>query len=205
VVLPDLTERAAAPAPHPWLAQRGGPPVVVAAGRLEGQKNFPLLLEAFARLRRERPARLLILGEGRKRAPLEEQARALGIEDDLALPGFIDNPYAAFSRAALFVLSSDHEGLPAVLIQALACGCPVVSTDCPHGPAEILDHGRYGELVPVRDAPALAAAMARTLDHPLPAQTLRARGGEFSLASSVNRYLELLGSHAQVAPPRGAS
>jgi glycosyltransferase involved in cell wall biosynthesis len=192
VVPPDLAARTAAPAPHPWLATRGGPPVVVAAGRLEGQKNFPLLLDAFARLRRQRPARLLILGEGGKRPQLEAQARALGIEDDVALPGFIDNPYAAFSRAALFALSSNYEGLANVLIEALACGCPVVSTDCPHGPAEILAGGRYGELVPVGDVARLADAMARTLDHPLPAETLRARGAEFSLERSVAQYLALL-------------
>jgi glycosyltransferase involved in cell wall biosynthesis len=192
VVPPDLPARAAAPAPHPWLAQAGGPPVVVAAGRLEGQKNFPLLLDAFARLRQRRPARLLILGDGDKRAQLKAQAQALRIPDDVALPGFVANPYAAFARAALFVLSSDYEGLPTVLIEALACGCPVVSTDCPSGPAEILDGGRFGELVPVRDAPALAAAMARTLDHPLLAETLRTRGGEFSLERSVAQYLALL-------------
>jgi glycosyltransferase involved in cell wall biosynthesis len=191
VVRPELLQRARQPPPHPWLAD-GAAPVVVAAGRLKPQKNFPLLLRAFARLRQQRPARLLILGEGKQRQELEALARELRIADDVALPGYEPNPYAAFARAALFVLSSDWEGLPNALVEALACGCPVVATDCPSGPAEILAGGRYGELVPVGDAERLAAAMARTLDHPLPAEVLRARGAEFSLERSVARYLDLL-------------
>src|SRR5690606_37626457 len=134
------------------------PPVLVAAGRLVPQKNFPLLLAAFAQLRAQRPARLLILGEGRERPRLEAAAHELGIAADVALPGHVDNPYAAYARASLFVLSSDWEGLPTVLIEALACGCPIVATDCPSGPAEILQGGRYGSLVPMGDAAALAQA-----------------------------------------------
>jgi glycosyltransferase involved in cell wall biosynthesis len=191
VVSPELLQRARQSSPHPWLAD-GAAPVVVAAGRLKPQKNFPLLLRAFARLRQQRPARLLILGEGKQRQELETLARELRIADDVAMPGYAPNPYAAFSRAALFVLSSDWEGLPTVLIEALACGCPVVATDCPSGPAEILAGGRYGELVPMGDVERLAAAMARTLDHPLAAEILRARGAEFGLERSVARYLELL-------------
>ncbi len=191
VVTPELAVRAAESAPHPWLDD-GGTPVIVAAGRFVPQKNFPLLLRAFARLRERRPARLLIIGEGRERPRLQAQVEALGIGDDVALPGFTENPYAAFSRAALFVLSSDYEGLGNALIEALACGCPVVSTDCPSGPAEILDGGRYGELVPVNDTEALAAAMIRTLDAPLPTDMLRRRGAAFSLQRSAGRYLDLL-------------
>lgn len=191
VVTPELAALAAEAAPHPWL-EEGGAPVIVAAGRLVPQKNFPLLLRAFARLRQQRPARLLIFGEGPKRSELEALAGSLGIGNDLAMPGFVANPYAAFARASLFVLSSDCEGLPNVLIEAMACGCPVVSTDCPSGPLEILQGGRWGELVPPNDSEALSAAMLRTLDAPLPKDTLRARGGEFSLENSARHYLELL-------------
>ena len=191
VVTPELPVRAAAPPPHPWLAD-AGPPVILGAGRLAPQKRFTLLLEAFARLRADRAARLVVLGEGPERGRLEALARTLGIAGDVALPGFVANPYAGFARASLFVLSSDYEGLPGVLVQALACGCPVVSTDCPSGPGEILEGGRWGELVPVGDAAALAAAMARTLDAPLPAETLRRRGGEFSRERSARGYLRLL-------------
>jgi len=192
VVGPELSRLARAPAPHPWLTGEDGIPVIVAAGRLAPQKNFPLLLQAFALLRRQRPVRLLIFGEGPQRPQLEALAETLGIGADLALPGFVDNPYAAFSRAALFVLSSDFEGLGNVLIEAMACGCPVVSTDCPFGPAEILDDGRFGELVPVNDAAALCAAMQRALEAPPAAELLRRRGAEFSRARSVERYLQLL-------------
>ncbi|QCQ22763.1 glycosyltransferase [Desulfoglaeba alkanexedens] len=198
VVTPELAALPAAPAPHPWL-EDGGPPVIVAAGRLVPQKNFPLLIEAFARLRRRRLARLLILGEGEQRGELEALASQLSIAADVALPGFVANPYAAFARAALFVLSSDYEGLGNVVIEALACGCPVVSTDCPSGPAEILDNGRYGELVPVGDAAALSAAMARALDAPPPRELLRRRGDDFTLEDGARRYLDLL------LPGRGTS
>jgi len=192
VVTVELAALAAEPAPHPWLAGHDGVPVIVAAGRLVPQKNFPLLLHAFARVRKERPARLLILGEGPERSQLEALRDSLGIGEDVALPGFVGNPYAAFARAALLVLSSDYEGLGNVLIEALACGCPVVSTDCPSGPAEILEGGRFGELVPPNDAAALSAAILRTLADPLPADRLRGRGAEFGLERSVARYLQLL-------------
>ena len=193
VVTPKLGVLAGEAPPHAWLGEDTGWPVIVGAGRLVASKNFPLLLKAFAKLRERRPARLLILGEGPERGRLEALAHDLALTDCVALPGYVANPYAAFSRAALFVLSSDHEGLPTVLIEALACGCPVVSTDCPSGPAEILEYGRYGELVPVDDAGALADAMERALRSPLSAVQLRRRGMEFGLEAGVRRYRELLG------------
>lgn len=193
VIKSDLAARAGEAAPHPWLADGGAAPVIVATGRLAPQKNFPLLLQAFALLRRQRPARLLILGEGRLRPQLEALIAELGLGEDVALPGFVTNPYAAFARASLFVLSSDYEGLGNVLIEAMACGCPVVSTDCPSGPAEILEGGRLGELVPVKDAVALSAAMLRALDTPRAnADALRRRGAYFSQERSAERYLDLL-------------
>ena len=131
------------------------------------------------------------MGEGKQRGELESLTRQLDIADDVAMPGYFSNPYAAFAHAALFVLSSDWEGLPTVLIEALACGCPVVATDCPSGPAEILADGRFGELVPPGDVDALASAMARSLERPAPTETLRARGADFSLGRSVARYLDL--------------
>jgi glycosyltransferase involved in cell wall biosynthesis len=207
VVTPQLALRAAEAPPHPWLESNSEPParssadapVVVAAGRLVPQKNFALLLTAFARLRTQRTVRLLIFGEGPERPRLEALVRSLGIGADAALPGHVANPYAAYARAALFALSSDWEGLPTVLIEALACGCPVVSTDCPSGPAEILEHGRCGRLVPTGDAAALAEAMARTLDEPSDAEALRRRSQAFTLARSAQRYLDLLERISQPA------
>jgi glycosyltransferase involved in cell wall biosynthesis len=187
----DLDRLACAPAPHPWLDQRHEP-VVLAAGRLVEVKDFVTLLRAFATLRRQRPARLVVLGEGPQRGALLSLAEQLGVAQHVALPGFSTNPVAWMARAALFVVSSRYEGGPNVLIEALACGTPAVSTDCPHGPREILDHGRWGRLVPVGDAPALAAAMAATLEAPLPAETLRAAMAPYRVDTAARAYLAAL-------------
>lgn len=152
---------------HPWF-EAGAPPVVLAVGRLTPQKDYPTLLRAFARVRQSVPTRLLILGEGELHADLWCLAQALGIADSVAMPGYEPNPFAYMRRARVYVLSSRYEGLPNALIQAMACGCPVVSTDCPSGPNEILDGGRYGALVPVGDVESLAAAIVRGLQGQLP-------------------------------------
>lgn len=188
------------PAPHPWL-QVDDRPVIVAAGRLTEPKDFPTLLRAFAKVRRQRPARLLILGEGELRGELEGLARQLGLTDDeVQLPGFARNPYAYFARAALFVLSSRWEGLPGVLIEAMACGAPAVATDCPSGPREILEDGRWGPLVPVGDADALARAMLAVLATPTDQRPdVRLRARDFDLERAVDAYLDALGLPRQAA------
>jgi glycosyltransferase involved in cell wall biosynthesis len=176
---------------HPWF-ELGEPPVILAVGRLTAQKNFSTLIRAFARLRSQRAVRMIILGEGELRGILEKQVAELGLAADVILPGFMDNPFAWMRRSALFVLSSAWEGLPGTLIQAMACAVPVVSTDCPSGPVEILENGRWGKLVPVGDAGALAAAMAATLDeteHPDVAK----RAADFGVDQAVNGYLTALG------------
>jgi glycosyltransferase involved in cell wall biosynthesis len=192
VVTPDLRQQAAAPLDHPWF-QPGAPPVILAAGRLVPQKDYPTLLRAFAALDPARKLRLLILGEGPERPTLECLARELGIAERVALPGFRENPFAYMARARVFVLSSAWEGLPGVLIQAMACGTPVVSTDCPSGPREVMADGRYGPLVPVGAVPALAEAIARTLDDPLSSALLEGRAADFSLAPVTRRYLDAMG------------
>lgn len=179
-----------APLDHPWFAP-GEPPVVLGVGRLTAQKDFDVLIRAFASVRNMRPARLMILGEGELRPELEALVRQLGIGADVALPGFQANPLAYMRRAALFVLSSRFEGLPTVLVEAMACGTPVVSTDCPSGPAEILEGGKWGRLVPVGDAPALADAMAATLAEANPPQ-VEARAAAFGVENAVNAYLQLM-------------
>src|SRR5574337_725737 len=191
VVTPELHEKMHAPLDHPWLAP-GSPPVLLAVGRLVAQKDFPTLLKAFARVRAVRPARLLILGEGKKRTQLELLARQLGVAADVALPGCAPNPFPYMMRASMFVLSSAWEGLPGVLIEAMTCGCPVVSTDCPSGPAEILDGGAYGPLVPVGDDAALAEAILSVLKTPPDPEGLRARAALFSADHAADQYLELL-------------
>ena len=191
---------------HPWF-QPNLPPVVLSAGRLVPQKDFATLLRAFARIRATRQARLVILGEGPLRPDLGALARDLGIEDDLSLPGFVQNPFAYMARAAVFALSSAWEGLGNVIIQALAVGCPVVSTDCPSGPAEILQGGAFGELVPVADDGALAEAIVATLDEPPNPERLRERAWCFSIDHAAQQYLTaLLGErHPAHEAPRGAS
>lgn len=191
VVTPDLLTRAAQPVNHPWFAE-GEPQVILGVGRLSPQKDFATLLRAFARVRAERPARLLILGEGALRPELERLADELGISSDVQLPGFVDNPMAFMAKASLFVLSSRFEGLPTVLIEAIACGTSTVSTDCPSGPREILEDGRLGGLVPVGDPGALAHFIEQGLDNPVPAELLRAKAEEFTVERAVDRYLELL-------------
>ncbi|WP_148221295.1 glycosyltransferase [Truepera radiovictrix] len=191
VVTDTLQEKARAPLEHPWFNE-GEPPVILGVGRLAPQKDFPTLIRAFAEMRRKRPVRLVILGEGGERGALEALVTELGIAADVDLPGFVDNPFAYMARAHLFVLSSRFEGLPGVLIQAMACGCPVVATDCPSGPSEVLAGGQYGPLVPVGDAAALAEAMTKTLAAPPPREKLQGRAADFSEQATVPRYLEVL-------------
>ena len=191
VVTERLSERAREPLDDPWF-RAGEPPVVLGVGRLRPQKDFELLLRAFARLRRQQPARLVLLGEGPERGKLEALAGELGLAGDVALPGFVRNPFAYMARARVFALSSRFEGLPGTLIQAMACGCSVVSTDCPSGPREILEGGRHGALVPVGDEQALAAALAQTLAAPSAPESLRERAEAFSAERVARAYLDLL-------------
>ncbi|QIK38595.1 glycosyltransferase [Caldichromatium japonicum] len=191
VITPALHALAAGPCPHPWL-EPGQPPVILGAGRLQAQKDFPTLIRAFAQVRRARDCRLMILGEGGGRKALESLIAKLGLGDVVTLVGFRPDLPAYLVRAALFVLSSRWEGSPNVLTEALALGVPAVSTDCPSGPAEILANGRYGPLVPIGDANALAEAMGQTLDRPLPAAVLRAAVAEYDWLESTRAYLEVL-------------
>jgi glycosyltransferase involved in cell wall biosynthesis len=190
VVDRQLKLKAQAPLDHHWFAP-GSPPVFLAVGRLTPQKDFANLIRAFAIVRQQRPARLIILGEGETRSALEAEIATLGITEDVSLPGFNANPYAYMARAAIFVLSSRWEGLPTVSIEAMACGCAVVSTDCPSGPREILAGGKYGLLVPIENSPALAAAMLQTLDTPVDRTQSIERGLYFSSERAVNEYLKL--------------
>lgn len=192
VVTPRLAALAQETPDHPWIGDKSVP-LILGAGRLTEQKDFPTLIRAFAKLRANRPARLVILGEGRGRGRLEQLAVELGVADDVALPGFTPNPYAWMTKARLFVLSSMWEGSPNVLTEALALGVPSVSTDCPSGPREVLAGGRWGPLVPVGDADGLAVAMAATLDAPQPAEALRAAVSDYTRDAAAAAYLARLG------------
>ncbi len=184
-----MLDAAAMPVDHPWL-QPGELPVLLAAGRLQEQKGFDVLLKAFQIASRTTPCRLIVMGEGEDRPKLEALARELGVADRVSLAGFVQNPYAMMSRAKVFVLSSRWEGLPTVLVEAMACDAAIVSTNCPSGPDEILENGRYGMLVPVEDPEALAAAIIKTLESPPP--SARSRAQDFSVSDAANAYLRVL-------------
>lgn len=178
------------PLSHPWFTP-GAPPVILSAGRMTPAKDHRTLLDAFTMLRRDRECRLVILGEGPMREDAEQHALQLGIMEDVLMPGFQDNPFNWMRSAQLFVLSSRHEGFPNVLVEAMACGTPVVSTDCPSGPAEILEDGKWGRLAPVGDATALAAAMSEALDDNT-APDLGRRAAAFSMARAAERYAKVM-------------
>ncbi|MEM9440965.1 MAG: glycosyltransferase [Pseudomonadota bacterium] len=190
VVSSSLHRQADEPIDHDWFAS-GEPPVILAVGRLEPRKGFQDLIAAVGKIVEKRPIRLMIFGEGKLRPALERQTADLGLSNVVAMPGWCPNPFAYMARAALFVLPSHYEGLPGVLIQALACGCPVVATDCPTGPREILDGGRFGELTPVGDVDAMADAIIAAIAAPHPKAMLQARGNEFSVDRAVDRYLSM--------------
>lgn len=191
VVSPELFVRVGQPVTHPWFLSKAFP-IVIAVGRLTKAKDFPTLLRAFALVKSHCDAKLVILGEGEERGRLEEMIKSLNLQDDVDMPGFVDNPYAYMKRANLFVLSSQWEGLGMVLIEAMACGTPVVATDCLSGPREILEDGKWGKLVPVGDSKALAEAILDTLRNPSDTDpSVRAR--DFSVERAVREYANVLG------------
>ena len=181
---------------HPWFIGSQSQ-VVLAVGGLKTVKDFATLVRAFAEVRRTRPLKLVILGDGPERGRLEALVSELGLSGDVSLPGFTANPYACMRRSAVFVLSSVTEGFPNVLLEALACGCPVVSTDCQSGPDEILEGGKWGELVPVGNPGALAAAMVRALENPLPGEQLVSRAAFYSIDRAVSQYYGALNDGAR--------
>jgi glycosyltransferase involved in cell wall biosynthesis len=192
ILKPELLERAREKAAHPWFGS-AHPPIILGVGRLARQKDFPTLIRAFARVLESHPCRLVILGEGQERPALEKLIDEMGLGDVIELPGFVENPFAYMSRAALLVLSSAWEGFGNVLAEALALGLPVVSTDCPSGPREILEDGRFGALVPVGDVEAMAEAMTHTLDHPPDKENLLRASLRFQVDECAEKYLKTFG------------
>lgn len=185
-----ILAQAAEPLDHPWF-QAGAKPVVLGIGRLEKQKDFLNLLEAFSQVRKKVDAQLVVLGEGSQRQVLEARIRELGIAGEVWLAGFVANPFPFFQRASVFALSSAWEGLPTALIEALILGVPIVSTNCPSGPFEILEGGKYGTLVPVGDS----AALARGIEDALSGHTPTVPNDAFlrySLDAVLDQYIEAM-------------
>ena len=192
VITDELLARALEPAHHPWL-ERKTCPVILAVGRLQHAKNYPMLFEAVRQLKERLDCRLLVLGEGDLRGEFEAEIARLGLSDSVDLRGFRANPMAFMRQADVFALSSDWEGLSNVLLEAMAVGCPVVSTDAPYGPREVLQDGRLGRLVPVGDAAAFARALEETLRHPGDPERRKAWARRFTVDACADRYLELAG------------
>ncbi len=185
VVPSDLAQRAALPVSHPWFDQ--GRKIVVAIGRLVEVKDYPMMIDAVALVP---AAHLMILGEGDLLSDLQLRAVERGVEDRVEFLGFRDNPFAYLARASALALTSRYEGFGNVIAEALACGTPVVSTDCESGPAEIVDNGKFGRLVPVGDVEAMAAGIAQTLEEQPDREKLIERGFEFSIGRSATAYIE---------------
>lgn len=175
---------------HPWI-DASAPPLFLAVGRLTAQKDYPTLLAAFARVRAQRTGRLVILGEGELRQDIQARIEALGLLDDVELLGFQPNPYPWMKACAAYVMSSAWEGFPNSLVQAMACGARVVSTDCRTGPDEILEGGKWGRLVPVGDAEALAEAMIATLDDSRPPE-VSGRIAMFRASRAIDEYVKII-------------
>lgn len=191
VVSDWLVEQSHAPIAPDWLADSCR--FILGVGSLDPRKGFLDLLTAFALVRRRRDVHLVILGEGKQRNELESRVAELGLEGVVSLPGAVANPYAWMARAEVFVLPSYFEGLPTVLIEAMACGCPVVATDCPTGPREILEEGRYGKLVPMREPERLAEAILETLAAAPDREALLRRAQVFHVDRVMDEYLDALG------------
>ncbi len=191
VITPGFFPAADAVAPHPWLADKTLP-VVMGVGRFSVQKDFETLIRAFHAIQPTHPSRLMILGDGKMREELTQLIHQLGLDERVALPGFQNKVTEWVSHADVFVLSSRWEGSPNALTEALALGIPSVSTRCPSGPDEVLDNGRYGPLVPMGDAAAMASAITNVLDAPLPAETLKEAVRDYHVEISAQYYLREL-------------
>jgi len=190
ILTSEIVEMSKEPLNHPWFNSKI--PVILGIGRLNKQKDFPNLIKAFAIVHKEMEAKLVILGEGEERSYLENLISELHLNSEVELLGFKDNPYPYLKSASLFVLSSEFEGFPLVLVEALALGTPVISTDCPGGSSEILEGGKYGVLVPVGDPVALSKAIIKMLTNPMPLDMLQNRAMHFFLESATGSYLKLI-------------
>ena len=191
--LEEITRKSKEDTGHPYFSTNGIP-VIVSAGRLNHAKDFPTLIKAFASLREQMEARLIILGEGTERDNLVKLVSDMGLQSSISMPGFQPNPYSYFKNASVFALSSIYEGFSMVIIEALACGTAVVSTNCPSGPSEILNNDCYGMLVPPGSPLELAEALILQLQRTPDVEALKKRAQDFSVEKSIENYLEIVRS-----------
>ncbi|MBE2925250.1 glycosyltransferase [Anoxybacillus flavithermus] len=193
IVTDDLFQKANEEVDHPWFKNKQHP-VILAVGRLTEAKDYPTLIKAFYHVRKQKEAKLVILGDGENREELLNLVKDMGLEQDVDIIGFVQNPYAYMRKADLFLLTSKWEGFGNVLVEAIACGTPVISTDCPSGPAEILDNGNYGKLVQVGDVEALTESILRYFSgsYDIDLDKLLSRANDFHVEKIAKRYLHFL-------------
>ncbi len=195
VELETVRSMAGEPVQHEWIEDEETP-VILFVGRHAEQKGLKTWLQAFEKVADRHPSvRAVLAGTGPQRAEIQEFSNTLGIADRVSMPGYVDNPYRYMKKASTFLLTSEYEGLPTVLIEALACGCQVVATDCVSGPREILSDGEHGRLAPVGDSDAIARAVDKSLSDPVPPETLRARANDFSPDAVMDEYERFIGTH----------
>jgi glycosyltransferase involved in cell wall biosynthesis len=192
VVTDSITKKASQRPEHPWFRGSKEYNIILGVGRLAEQKDFETLIQAFEKLQKNSQSRLVILGKGGQREELIQKAEDLGVQDKVDFPGFVDNPFSYMAHADVFVLSSAWEGFGNVIVEAMACGTPVVSTNCPSGPAEILQEGEYGSLVPVGNSQQLADAIYETVQNPTPEKKLLNRANQFSASKIATEYLSTM-------------
>ncbi len=192
VISDDVVAQGLERVEHPWFLERDKP-IILSAARLEPHKGVLSLVRAFAKVRTKRDALLVLLGEGTLQERIADEVQALGLTDHVAMLGFVKNPYAYMSKADVFVLASEFEGLPNVLIQAMAFGTPIVATDCKSGPAEILEGGRFGTLVPVKDEEALARGVLHALTLPRQLEAMAHARATYGAQRAVDEYLAMAG------------
>lgn len=192
VVNDEIKEKMVQQPDHPWLVNHNIP-VIIAAGRLTGQKNYFLMLKVISNIIKTREVRLIVLGKGELHNKLLDYAKKLGIGDYVDFYGFTNNPYSFFYNSDCYLMTSDYEGLPTVLIEAMACGCPIVSTDCPSGPREILDGEQYGYLIPIEDIEGLGNAIIKTISGNRCAdKVLMERAEFFTVKKAVQEYIDII-------------
>jgi len=192
VDIEDISSKAKMPVDHKYF-NTNKYKVIIGMGRLTNQKDFSTLIRSFKKVKdKKKYVKLIILGEGEERDKLEGLIKKLGLKNDVHLVGFVDNPYSYIKKSDVFVMSSLYEGLPVSLLEALACGVPVISTNCPSGPSEILKDGKYGMLVPVNNSNALSGAIINILEkEPFKTKALKTRAEDFSAEKIAADYLSL--------------
>ncbi len=185
-----ITKLASKKPDDPWFTD--SIPIVLAVGRLNKVKNYPLLFKAIKKVNEHQHVRLIVLGDGSERESLEHLANKLNIKSFMKMPGYMSNPYQYMKHSDVFALSSNHEGLPNVLQEAMACGCKIISTDCPSGPKEILSNGSYGKLIPVNDVDAMASAITASINENIDKNKLYRQASYISLDKIVNTYIKFI-------------